>query len=182
MVTARTDSQTAPGDLEQVRALLNSWLIPNDSRQPSDRFDDYSKPLQLTDDDASDLKSLRDDLRHLVEKSQTAEDRFQTWLTRLKVRPVTREGEIQFQARGGRTGEITIFVLNAMKDKQWDRLKACPDCRWVFYDHTRNGSKRWCMMNASGPQSRGCGTIAKVRNYREREKSSAEDPAERKSP
>lgn len=30
-------------------------------------------------------------------------------------------------------------------------------------DNTRNGSKKWCMMNPAGPQSRGCGNIAKAR-------------------
>jgi hypothetical protein len=173
MVNHRSDPQAPPGDLEQVRTLINSWLIPNDTRVPSDHFDDYAKPFQLTDVEARDLRLLRDDLRNLVEELRNAERRFEHWFTRLKVRPVIHEGEVGFEARGGRSGEITVLVLNAMKDGQWDRLKSCPDCRWVFYDHTRNASKRWCMMNAGGPQSRGCGTIAKVRSYREREKSSA---------
>jgi hypothetical protein len=174
MVTQRPDPQAAPGDLEQVRALLNSWLVPNDTRVPSDRFGEYALPLQLSDGEVRNLRSLRDDLRNLVEDPRNAGTRFGSWLTRLNVRPIIREGDVQFRARGGHAGEIAVFVLNAMKDGQWIRLKACPDCRWVFYDHTRNASKRWCMMNAGGPQSRGCGTIAKVRSYREREKSSAE--------
>ena len=37
-----------------------------------------------------------------------------------------------------------------------------------FDHHTRNGGKRWCLMYAGGPQGRACGTIAKVRRYRER--------------
>jgi predicted RNA-binding Zn ribbon-like protein len=39
----------------------------------------------------------------------------------------------------------------------------------VFYDNTRNGGKRWCLMNAGGPDGRACGTIAKVRRYRDRQ-------------
>ena len=50
------------------------------------------------------------------------------------------------------------------------RLKACPDCRWVFYDHSRNGSKRWCGMYAGEEGGRACGTIAKVKNYRAKRK------------
>jgi CGNR zinc finger len=174
MVTDRSDPQAAPGDLEQVRTLVNSWLIPNDTRLPSDLFDEYAQPFRLVDVEERDLRSLRDDLRKLIENSENAESRFARWLTHLKVRPILRDGEVQFQARSGRSGEITVYVLNAMKDRQWLRLKSCPDCRWVFYDHSRNSSKRWCMMNADGPQSRGCGTIAKVRRYREREKRSSE--------
>jgi CGNR zinc finger len=175
MVTVRSDPQAAPGDLEQVRALLNSWLLPNDTRLPTDNFEEYVEPFHLSDSEAHDLRSLRDDLRTLVESRGNSETRFGSWLTRLNVRPIVREGDVQFRARSARTGEIAVFVLNAMRDRQWSRLKACPDCRWVFYDHTRNASKRWCMMNAAGPRSRGCGTIAKVRSYREREKSSVQD-------
>jgi predicted RNA-binding Zn ribbon-like protein len=45
----------------------------------------------------------------------------------------------------------------------WDRLKVCPDddCAWVFYDESRNRSRRWCSMNA-------CGNRHKVRAYRDR--------------
>jgi hypothetical protein len=181
MVTTRSDPQAAPGDLEQVRALINSWLIPNDIRLPSDHFDEYVKPFELGDVEERDLRSLRDDLRNLVEDSRNAEGRFERWLTRFKVRPVIHEGEIGFKARGGHPGEITVLVLNAMSNGQWVRLKSCPDCRLVFYDHSRNASKRWCMMNANGPQSRGCGTIAKVRRYREREKGSSEGAVSHRS-
>lgn len=42
------------------------------------------------------------------------------------------------------------------------RLRICgnPDCRWVFYDETRNASRRWC-----GPT---CSSLIKVRRYRAR--------------
>jgi predicted RNA-binding Zn ribbon-like protein len=45
----------------------------------------------------------------------------------------------------------------------WDRLKICaaPDCRWVFYDVSRNGAGRWCSM-------RSCGNRDKTRTYRQR--------------
>jgi predicted RNA-binding Zn ribbon-like protein len=38
------------------------------------------------------------------------------------------------------------------------RVKQCAGCPWVFLDHSRNGSRRWCAMND-------CGTHAKVRKY-----------------
>ncbi|MGI4859348.1 MAG: CGNR zinc finger domain-containing protein [Janthinobacterium lividum] len=56
-----------------------------------------------------------------------------------------------------------------MVDPQWPRLKTCADCRWAFYDHTRNRSKRWCGMTKGGPDGRACGTIAKVGAYRARQ-------------
>jgi len=41
------------------------------------------------------------------------------------------------------------------------RIKRCPahDCRWLFYDTSKNLSRRWCAMDD-------CGTLAKVRRYR----------------
>lgn len=49
MVTEpRSAGQVAPGALEQVRALLNSWLIPNDTRVATDRFDDLARSRDWT--------------------------------------------------------------------------------------------------------------------------------------
>jgi len=43
------------------------------------------------------------------------------------------------------------------------RLRSCanPHCRWVFYDGTRSGTRRWCTMAV-------CGNRAKIRRYRQR--------------
>jgi predicted RNA-binding Zn ribbon-like protein len=45
----------------------------------------------------------------------------------------------------------------------WPRFKACrgADCRWVFIDHSRNTSRRWCDMAA-------CGNRAKNETFRAR--------------
>jgi predicted RNA-binding Zn ribbon-like protein len=37
-----------------------------------------------------------------------------------------------------------------------DRLKTCGNCPWLFLDHSRNASRRWCSME-------GCGTAVKIR-------------------
>jgi predicted RNA-binding Zn ribbon-like protein len=41
------------------------------------------------------------------------------------------------------------------------RIKRCPrhDCLWLFYDSSRNLSRRWCAMDD-------CGTLEKVQRYR----------------
>ena len=41
------------------------------------------------------------------------------------------------------------------------RVKRCPrhDCLWLFYDSSKNLSRRWCAMDD-------CGTLEKVRRYR----------------
>lgn len=44
-----------------------------------------------------------------------------------------------------------------------DRLRVCsaPDCRFVFYDHSRSRTSRWCSMST-------CGNRFKTRRYRAR--------------
>ena len=45
----------------------------------------------------------------------------------------------------------------------YDRLKHCPSCHWLFSDQTRNGRRRWCDMAD-------CGSRAKARSYYDRHK------------
>ncbi|HEV7648352.1 MAG TPA: CGNR zinc finger domain-containing protein [Actinophytocola sp.] len=49
---------------------------------------------------------------------------------------------------------------------EWDRVKICPadDCRWAFYDRSRNHSRTWCSMRV-------CGNREKARAWRERARS-----------
>jgi predicted RNA-binding Zn ribbon-like protein len=49
-------------------------------------------------------------------------------------------------------GLVLAQVAQAMIDGSWARLKICPgrDCDWAFYDHSRNGSSRWCSMSICG--------------------------------
>jgi len=63
----------------------------------------------------------------------------------------------------GALGRIFSAVVAAQSDGTWDRLKVCPaeDCRYAFYDHSKNRSGRWCSMRV-------CGNRAKTRTYRQR--------------
>ncbi|XXM72328.1 CGNR zinc finger domain-containing protein [Lysinibacillus sphaericus] len=40
--------------------------------------------------------------------------------------------------------------------------------RFFFYDGSKSNTKKWCSMNKNGPDGRACGTMAKVRRYREK--------------
>lgn len=159
--------QAAPGSLESVRTLLNTWLIPNGSRQPTDEFGALAAASGWNRSQAAIVRRLRGDLRAAVESARP--DALNGWIARLGVRPALEDGHLKFRHDGGPAGEVLVAVLDAVTAGTWPRLKACPDCRWVFYDGTRNSSKRWCLMYAGGPDGRACGTIAKVRRYRERQ-------------
>jgi len=60
-------------------------------------------------------------------------------------------------------GEIALSAAQFLAQGDLDLLKMCdnPGCRWMFYDKTKNRSRRWC-----GP----CGNVDKVRRFRERQK------------
>jgi len=64
----------------------------------------------------------------------------------------------------GALASLLIPVAEALGDGSWQRVKACraPDCRWAFYDRSRNRSGVWCEMAV-------CGNRTKVRAYRARE-------------
>jgi hypothetical protein len=167
----------APEELEPVRMLLNSWSIPKGSRLATDKFDSLAQQHHWSRREARLVRQLRDDLRCVVERGHLAKGHFtevpdeclNTWIARLGFRVAVANGKLSYPHDGGPAGEFLAAVIGAIAAGTWARLKACPNCRWVFYDHTRNGSKRWCVMYAGGPDVRACGTIAKVRRYRNKQ-------------
>jgi hypothetical protein len=167
--------QAAPAGLEPVRTLLNTWLIPNDSRQPTDHLAEFARDQAWENSDVAEIRELRDDLRYVVEKSDA--NRLNRWIERTGIRPEVAGETIVYRHDAGPVGDFLAAVLAAVSTGTWKRLKACPDCHWVFYDNTRNGSKRWCLMYAGGPDGRACGTIAKVRRYRSRQATAATGPS-----
>jgi predicted RNA-binding Zn ribbon-like protein len=53
-------------------------------------------------------------------------------------------------------GALLSIAAVAMIDQSWVRLKVCPGrrCGWVFYDHSRNNSGRWCSMSICGAREK----------------------------
>jgi predicted RNA-binding Zn ribbon-like protein len=48
-----------------------------------------------------------------------------------------------------------------MQDASWERLKLCSsdECKWAFFDRSKNHSSRWCTMAS-------CGNREKARRFR----------------
>jgi predicted RNA-binding Zn ribbon-like protein len=61
----------------------------------------------------------------------------------------------------GLCGQLVAVAFAAMLDGSWERLKACRNCRWSFFDESKNRSARWCSMEL-------CGNRLKTRAYRRR--------------
>ena len=74
-------------------------------------------------------------------------------------------GSVDVRARAsgveGALGSIVAVAFEAMRDGTWKRLKACRNCRWSFFDYSKNRSASWCSMSI-------CGNRLKTRRYRTR--------------
>jgi predicted RNA-binding Zn ribbon-like protein len=59
--------------------------------------------------------------------------------------------------------EIAAAFAAAVSRGDPQRIKVCEnrDCNWVFYDHSKNRSRKWCEST--------CGNLLKVRRFREKE-------------
>jgi predicted RNA-binding Zn ribbon-like protein len=70
---------------------------------------------------------------------------------------------LEAQAHGidGFRGRLLSVAVTAMLDGSWERLKACQNCRWAFFDESKNRSAHWCSMSL-------CGNRLKTRAYRRR--------------
>jgi predicted RNA-binding Zn ribbon-like protein len=58
----------------------------------------------------------------------------------------------------GALGTILAPLLSAALTGLLPRLKTCRNCRWVFYDYSKNRSAVWCSMDL-------CGSRAKAKRY-----------------
>jgi hypothetical protein len=167
--------------LNQVRDFLNTWEIPNDTRVPVDHlevlastperwagaFAGLPRPRHA---DLADLRSLRADLRAALGQTHPVglADRVIRHELVVTLREAPGEAVLIRPARPSTAGDLLAAAVNAVAAGRWHRLKACPDCQWVFYDTSRNASRTWCAMTPGRPDGRGCGGIAKTRAYRAR--------------
>lgn len=176
-------SKPAPGDLALVQAFINTWVFDasTDPLQTPHGLRTWLSDLELieagasvTDCDVRHAHSVREALRTLAHANNGGPEDPNA-LDTLNRAARSAQLAIGFQSGGragieprapgvdGALGQILVIALDAMADGIWARLKACPadDCRWVFYDETKNRSGTWCSMRV-------CGNRTKAREYRRR--------------
>ena len=66
--------------------------------------------------------------------------------------------------------ELADPIVREITSGRRERLRACADtsCRWIFYDDSRTGRRRWCDMAS-------CGNRAKAARHRARVREAAAD-------
>jgi predicted RNA-binding Zn ribbon-like protein len=178
------ESKPAPEPLRRVQSLINTidlesgrdrlatareagpWLVANDLLAPD---------ATPTDDDLGILIGVREGLRALVLQNTDGEvpdPAVVSPLHRIAGRELARaavseDGGVRVTPVGdsvrARLLRLLLIVSDAQRDGTWAHLKACAndDCRWAFYDRSRNHGGAWCNMAT-------CGNKLKNRDFRAR--------------
>ena len=109
------------------------------------------------DAELEQARALRHDLRARAGGERCAEVRS----VGIQV-ALTGDGAVELSATSP-VGLVAAAVAKIAIERRLDRVKICPadDCRWAFYDTSRNRSRQWCSMEV-------CGNRAKARSHRER--------------
>ena len=187
MADDNTDSQ-APGRLAVIQDLANSFDVrrgrddlatPGDAERWLGKHRIAMPAAGLTTADLHDLHGLRAALRGLLLANNGGESHAQDLRVLNRVvgesdlRPTFGPGcmiDIEVPVAGfvASLATIVAIVLQASSAGTWSRLKACPQdaCNYTFYDRTKNNSRTWCSMSR-------CGSQAKMRTYRARQRTSA---------
>jgi len=172
----RTGDRSKDRDMLEDEEWLSKWL----------RQQEFTAPVPLSPAELTQAKRLRSFLWEGVQRLVQGEVPDRAMLDKLNTYmadgPVIRraalnaEGQCEVAMLPQKTGwepilaEIAASFAQALADKDLSRFRICdnPDCLWVYYDDTRNHSKRFC-------DDKMCGNLIKVRRFRARKKAEAAD-------
>jgi predicted RNA-binding Zn ribbon-like protein len=178
-----TENAGAPGNLEVVRAFVNSydaetgheeWSAPDALAAWLAERNLGPANAELNEADLVRAVELREALRQVLLANNGVDPPPGTY-ERLNAAVAGATLEVRFDDEGtagllpsgggidAAVARIASTVREAMLADEWKRMKVCPadDCLWAFYDKSRNRSRTWCRMED-------CGNRSKVRAFRER--------------
>jgi predicted RNA-binding Zn ribbon-like protein len=183
---ADEESKPAPGPLLRVQALVNTVELPAGPDRLAHAAD--ARPWLIdnglltpgagpTDADLALLRGVREALRAVLVHNGGGPAPTEAEWTPLRAvatggavrAEIDADGTVGLTADGGsvaeRVVELLLIIRDAQRDGSWARLKVCAndECRWAFYDRSRNHGGTWCEMSA-------CGNKLKNREFRARRK------------
>jgi predicted RNA-binding Zn ribbon-like protein len=160
----------APEPLAEVQRFINTV----DVGRQSDWLGDFLAERGFffeTQEQLSQARAIREAFRGLLTATNKSEASTSIGLldavaTGARLSVEFAAPRLVSRARGleGYLGGLVAASFMAMHDGSWERLKCCrnDDCRWAFYDYSKNRSATWCSMKI-------CGNRTKTRAYRRRE-------------
>jgi len=148
-------------------ASAKRWLVESGLARPS---------VVVGDAELESLRACRAVVRELIDANLTGERP-----PKLEARLRALAAEHPVELRVGADGSLDLepaasvdeviaqmlgIVYRAQLESQWERLKICAsdECRWAFYDSSRNRGGTWCQMET-------CGNRMNNRAYRSRSRS-----------
>ena len=178
-------SNEAPGDLALVRAFVNTLDIedhveelaaPQDSARWLTEHGLLGPGGGVDDEGHRRLVAVREALRDLLLANNDGHTPDPAAVETLRAAAARAPLALQVNGDGSLAlgpiatgvdaalGRILAIVYQAVASGDWSRLKVCrsEQCRWAFYDHSRNHSAHWCSMEQ-------CGNRSKVQSYRSRQ-------------
>jgi predicted RNA-binding Zn ribbon-like protein len=170
------DRPKAPGRLELLQRFINTW-----NHELPTTWDRIGTPRRaqawlrqrglitrqdtITPAGVEHLRMFRESLRTIIGANDTephdpavidavqAASRSATLAIAIDER-----GRTSLHANGTSADRAIGVLLGIMHDAQlsgdWRRLTACRQCRYVFYDRSRNRSAVWCSMSICGNRTK----------------------------
>lgn len=161
--------KAAPEPLRRVQLFVNSVDLSDGREWMADWLEEQG--LRATPSEMRRAQDVREALRELLYANSRQPGKFDPYPVLARAADAARLSldlrgpAIVTRARGvdGVLGGVLAVVYTAMQDGTFARLKSCrnQDCRWAFYDYSKNRSASWCSMQL-------CGNRTKTRAYRRR--------------
>jgi predicted RNA-binding Zn ribbon-like protein len=176
------EDKPAPPPLRRIQALVNTVERPDGADRLADVDEARSwlidnkllaEAAGLSTADLTLVVEVREALRALLVYNAGGPAPTSAALAPLRsitaaVRPsVTDDGAVALGVEGddvpSRLTGLLLIIRDAQQDGSWALLKACAndECRWAFYDASRNHGGTWCDMAT-------CGNKLKNRQFRAR--------------
>ena len=185
-LTRQIEDKPAPEPLLAVQAFVNTLDVETDTdllASPTE-FKSWlvssglaTRGIAVSGGDLRRSRELRDTMRALAAANaegkidRGASRRLQDHVGARSV-PLTvdSEGRLDLDLTPARSVEEFLSLMigiafRSQVEDEWRRLKLCrnDECRWAFFDSSRNRGGSWCRMEV-------CGNRIKNRHYRQRHK------------
>jgi predicted RNA-binding Zn ribbon-like protein len=158
--------KAAPEPLRQVQLFVNSENVESGDDWLPDWLAEHALAREL-----ERARALREALRLVVLANNgvplhTGAVRTVNEAGKRLALQLGDDGTLGVHDEGDALDHVVSIAFGAMLDGTWQRLKACRNCHWSFYDESPNRSATWCSMKL-------CGNRSKTRTYRRRTRSKA---------
>lgn len=143
-------------------AFLNTLDVEEqtDALDDAPAFADWARERGVEPGDLAEARRVRDALRLVVDGEEAD-------LPAVELTTECGGHAVGLSARTAVEAAVASSVVLSIQGRL-GRVKLCggDDCRWAFYDGSRNGSRQWCSMEV-------CGNRQKARTYRAKGRAAA---------